>query len=230
MKIYNKFIFAILALLILSAMTFANALDTKTPKNEVLVVSQTEDPTIISVQPTDTVPDITIAPIPDITITPIADITNTPISTPVGTSSTSTPVGTSSTSTPIATATIGTTTNGSGSNVTSDSATNVTSDNATNVTSDNATNVTSDNATNVTSDNATNVTSDNATDATYEESSEDSGDSTEDYENTDRNYGGGQGVTSSNVDPYSNIFKREVRIKNLISNKDVDYTFVTPEF
>ena len=243
MKIYNKFIFAILALLILSAMTFANALDTKTPKNEVLVVSQTEDPTIISVQPTDTVPDITIAPIPDITITPIADITNTPISTPlpstpvatigtsststpvatigtsststpvatsststpVGTSSTSTPVGTSSTSTPIATATIGTTTNGSGSNVTSDSATNVT-------------------------DNATNVTSDNATDATYEESSEDSGDSTEDYENTDRNYGGGQGVTSSNVDPYSNIFKREVRIKNLISNKDVDYTFVTPEF
>ena len=244
MKIYNKFIFAILALLILSAMTFANALDTKTPKNEVLVVSQTEDPTIISVQPTDTVPDITIAPIPDITITPIADITNTPISTPlpstpvatigtsststpvatigtsststpvatsststpVGTSSTSTPVGTSSTSTPIATATIGTTTNGSGSNVTSDS------------------------ATNVTSDNATNVTSDNATDATYEESSEDSGDSTEDYENTDRNYGGGQGVTSSNVDPYSNIFKREVRIKNLISNKDVDYTFVTPEF
>ena len=235
MKIYNKFIFAILALLILSAMTFANALDTKTPKNEVLVVSQTEDPTIISVQPTDTVPDITIAPIPDITITPIADITNTPISTPlpstpvatigtsststpvatigtsststpVATSSTSTPVGTSSTSTPIATATIGTTTNGSGSNVTSDS------------------------ATNVTSDNATNVTSDNATDATYEESSEDSGDSTEDYENTDRNYGGGQGVTSSNVDPYSNIFKREVRIKNLISNKDVDYTFVTPEF
>src|SRR3972149_3189661 len=257
MKIYNKFIFAILALLILSAMTFANALDTKTPKNEVLVVSQTEDPTIISVQPTDTVPDITIAPIPDITITPIADITYTPISTPlpstpvatigtsststpvatigtsststpvgtpststpVGTPSTSTPVGTPSTSTPVGTATIG----GSGSNVTS------ASDNATNVTSDNTTNVT-DNATNVTSDNATNVTSDNATDATYEESSEDSGDSTEDSESTDRNYGGGQGVTSSNVDPYSNIFKREVRIKNLISNKDVDYTFVTPEF
>src|SRR3989304_10187505 len=102
MKIYNKFIFAILALLILSAMTFANALDTKTPKNEVLVVSQTEDPTIISVQPTDTVPDITIAPIPDITITPIADITNTPISTPLPSTPLAT-IGTSSTSTPVAT-------------------------------------------------------------------------------------------------------------------------------
>lgn len=40
----------------------------------------------------------------------------------------------------------------------------------------------------------------------------------------------GGGVTNSNIDPYSNIVKYEVRDGNLFANKTTEYSFVTPEF
>lgn len=44
-------------------------------------------------------------------------------------------------------------------------------------------------------------------------------------------YGEGSGgMTTSNIDPYSNIVKYEVREGNLIYNRSVEYSFTTPEF
>lgn len=44
-------------------------------------------------------------------------------------------------------------------------------------------------------------------------------------------YGEGSGgMTASNIDPYGNIAKYEVRDGNLIYNKSVEYSFTTPEF
>lgn len=41
---------------------------------------------------------------------------------------------------------------------------------------------------------------------------------------------GGNGVTTSNIDPYNNIAKYERVEKNLVYNKSVEYSFTTPEF
>lgn len=44
-------------------------------------------------------------------------------------------------------------------------------------------------------------------------------------------YGEGSGgMTTSNIDPYGNIVKYEVREGNLIYNRSVEYSFTTPEF
>ncbi len=43
-------------------------------------------------------------------------------------------------------------------------------------------------------------------------------------------YGESRGMTTSNVDPYSNIIKYEVVERNLIVNQSVEYPFTTPEF
>ena len=42
--------------------------------------------------------------------------------------------------------------------------------------------------------------------------------------------GSGRGMTTSNIDPYSNIVKYEVRDENLFANKTTEYSFTTPEF
>lgn len=42
--------------------------------------------------------------------------------------------------------------------------------------------------------------------------------------------GGSRGITTSNIDPYGNIVKYEVRDGNLLSNKTIEYSFTTPEF
>lgn len=42
--------------------------------------------------------------------------------------------------------------------------------------------------------------------------------------------GGGRSMTTTNIDPFSNIVKYEVRDGNLIYNKSIDYTFTSPEF
>lgn len=42
--------------------------------------------------------------------------------------------------------------------------------------------------------------------------------------------GGSRGVTTSNIDPFENIVKYEVRSDNLIANESVEYSFTTPEF
>ena len=41
--------------------------------------------------------------------------------------------------------------------------------------------------------------------------------------------GGSRGITTSNIDPYSNIFKYEVEDRNLVTNKSIEYSFITPE-
>lgn len=41
--------------------------------------------------------------------------------------------------------------------------------------------------------------------------------------------GGGTGMTTSNIDPFSNILKYEVRDGNLFVNKTTEYSFTTPE-
>lgn len=47
-------------------------------------------------------------------------------------------------------------------------------------------------------------------------------------------YGGGGssggGMTTSNIDPFSNIVKYEVIDENLFANKTIEYSFTTPEF
>lgn len=45
-------------------------------------------------------------------------------------------------------------------------------------------------------------------------------------------YGGGgsTGMSTSNIDPYSNIAKYEVAERNLVINQSVEYPFITPEF
>ncbi len=42
--------------------------------------------------------------------------------------------------------------------------------------------------------------------------------------------GGSRGITTSNIDPYGNIVKYEVKEGNLMSNKTIEYSFTTPEF
>lgn len=42
--------------------------------------------------------------------------------------------------------------------------------------------------------------------------------------------GGSRVITTSNIDPYSNIFKYEVVERNLIANQSVEYPFITQEF
>lgn len=41
---------------------------------------------------------------------------------------------------------------------------------------------------------------------------------------------GSRGVTTSNIDPYGNIVKYEVRDGNLFAGKTIEYSFTTPEF
>lgn len=42
--------------------------------------------------------------------------------------------------------------------------------------------------------------------------------------------GGSRGMSTSNVDPFSNIIKYEIRYNDFVVNKTVEYTFTTPEF